>query len=141
VSDGRERPLNGAEVLGLRSDVSPGNDSPLSGSDELVEGAPVLPEEEPDPLVVGDVGVVTLGSATPVAGNVGTAISGTPMSPSGMNGSAKGALTAGVPLPDADDPLVGTVGTVTNGALKRCSDTGSESPAPIDSDGNAAATG
>jgi hypothetical protein len=82
-SDGSDSAPNGEETFGLDSDGRPGNDSPLRGRDEPVEGV-ALPEEDPALLEVGNVGVVTLGSAVPVVGSVGTASSGTPMSPNGM---------------------------------------------------------
>lgn len=142
MSDGSDSAPNGEETFGLDSDGRPGNDSPLRGRDEPVDGVAALPEEEPALLEVGNVGEVALGSEVPVAGNVGTASSGTPMSPNGMKGSARGAPTptAGVPLPDVDDPPVVTAGTAADGTLKRRNTTGSERPEPIDTDGSAAAT-
>jgi hypothetical protein len=153
LSGGSERPLSGVEAPDPEGETNFGNDTPLNGSDNPVERAELFPEEALGALDVGDVGVVTVGRAMPVPGNVGTVgrampvpgkvgvtSSGTPISPSGINGRARGAppsALVGVPSPVDDDPFVGTVGTDNEGALRRRSSTGSATPEPIDSDGRA----
>jgi hypothetical protein len=141
VSAGRDSPPNGGDELEPDGDVSAGTDRPLTGSDRPVDGLVALPGDDvPDPLDTGDAAGITLGSAMLVPGKVGMAISGTPMSPKGMKGSASGALALeGVPPPDGF-PVVGTVGTAADGALRRRSRIGSETPAPIDTRGSGAPT-